>query len=728
MKQILQSLATGQTDVAEIPCPAVKPGHVLIRTTTSLISSGTERMLIDFSRSSMISKVKAHPDKVKQVMQKIRTDGLATTIAAIRSKLDQPIPLGYCNVGEVMEVGEGVTEFHVGQRVVSNGNHAEVVCIPKNLVAAIPEGVSDEEAAFTVLGAIAIQGVRLTQASVGENIVVAGLGLIGLITVQILRESGCRVMGIDMDARRCEMARAMGADAVVNLGAGEDPISAAQAFSRGQGVDAVILTAATKSSEPVHQAAEMCRKRGKIVLVGVTGLELDRSDFYEKEITFQVSCSYGPGRYDPTYEQGGQDYPLGFVRWTAKRNFEAVLDLIATQRLKLSSLVSHRLPFQQADAAYDLVQRGSEALGIMLQYPNWIERTNEALRERTVAHAVVQLEDAKRHIGTPKVAVIGAGNYAVSTLLPALKSCNAKLQSICSTTGVSSYQAAKRFGFAESTTDLAKLLASEGNNAVVISTRHDSHANLVIQALQEGKHVFVEKPLCLTRDELRDIQRAYDNAPGSPIVMVGFNRRFAPQVVKMKQLLGQVQAPKSILITVNAGYLPADHWTQDSKIGGGRIIGEGCHFVDLALHLAGAPVVSVQANAMGRAPGVETCEDKATILMQFADGSTATILYLANGHKSFPKERIEVFVNGRILQLDNFRKLSGFGWSNFRGMNLRRQDKGNATCIQAWINAISSGANSPIAFSELVAGAEATFQAAEAISESLGMKESKRAA
>ncbi|MDO9117854.1 MAG: bi-domain-containing oxidoreductase [Nitrospira sp.] len=668
-------------------------------------------MLVDFGKANFIEKARQQPEKVRMVLDKVKTDGIMPTLEAVRNKLDQPLPMGYCNVGTVLEVGAGVTGFSMGDRVASNGKHAEVVCIPKNLCAKIPDAVSDEAAAFTVIGAIGLQGIRLVQPTLGETVVVTGLGLIGLMTVQLLRAHGCRVLGLDYDTSKLDLARKLGAE-TVDLNQNADPVMAAMAFSRGRGVDAVIITASTKSNEPVHQAALMCRKRGRIVLIGVTGLELSRADFYEKELSFQVSCSYGPGRYDTRYEDEGQDYPFGLVRWTEQRNFEAVLDMLADDRLETEPLISHRIPFDQAVTAYDLISSRAPSLGIILQYPESDKASQPRLLARTIQ--LSETTPSGRHPGAPVVGCIGAGNYATQVLLPAFTSTGAILKSVVSSTGVSAAHAGRKFGFAEVSSDSKSVIESPDITTIVIATRHDSHAKLACAALKAGKHVFVEKPLAITREELETIIQTYEAAclkkEGTPpLLMVGFNRRFAPQIQKVKRLLNGVSDPKTFVMTVNAGNIPTEHWTQDRMIGGGRIIGEGCHFVDLLRFLAGSPIVSVQAMMMGAAARGTSRDDKATFTIEFADGSFGTVHYLANGHKSFPKERLEVFCGGRILQLDNFRKLQGYGWPGFKKMNLWQQDKGNAACAAAFIQAIREGTPSPIPFHELVEVSRATF-------------------
>jgi len=716
MKQILQNLRTGKTEVADVPCPARKPGEVLIRTTTTLVSVGTERMLVSFGQSSLLGKARAQPDKVRQVLDKMRTDGLIQTVEAVFNKLDQPLPLGYCNVGVVLEVGEQVSDFTVGDRVVSNGKHAEVVSVPRNLCSKIPAGVSDEDAAFTVIGAIGLQGIRLVQPTLGETVVVTGLGLIGLVTVQLLRAHGCRVLGIDYDPERLALAKGFGAE-VVNLSAGEDPIAAAQTLSRGRGVDAVLITASTESNEPVHQAAAMCRKRGRIVLVGVTGLELSRADFYEKELSFQVSCSYGPGRYDPTYEEKGIDYPFGFVRWTEQRNFEAVLDMLADQRLSLQPLISHRFPIDDAGRAYKLVVGSEPSLGILLKYAGPDELPDSVLRSRTIMvepSARTHAPPAQGILGAPSVGIVGSGNYATAVLIPAFKAAGARLRIVASSAGVSGVHAGRKFGFEATTTDTDSVFSDSTVDAVVIATRHDSHAALVQAALIAGKHVFVEKPLALSLEEL-DAIRTVNATRSDRMLMVGFNRRFAPHVQKIRSLLSEVVEPKVFVMTVNAGAIPESHWTQDRRLGGGRIAGEACHFIDLLRYLTGLPISGFQASSMGKAPGVATTDDKASITLEFEDGSIGTILYLANGHKSFPKERLEIFTSGRILQLDNFRRLNGFGWPGFNGMNLWRQDKGQKQCAAAFVRAVQTGGPSPIPLEELMEVSRVTIAVAGAL-------------
>ena len=512
MRQILQNLKTGVTELADVPCPRVGHGQLLIRTSRSLISAGTERMLVDFGKANLVEKARQQPDKVRMVLDKLRTDGVMPTLNAIRNKLDQPLPLGYCNAGAVVELGAGVTGFAVGDRVAGNGQHAEMVSVPVNLCARIPDAVTDEQAAFTVAGAVALQGIRLAQPTLGEAVVVTGLGLIGQIVVQLLRANGCRVLGIDLDPARLELARSFGAE-TVNLAGGEDPVAVAQRFSRGHGVDAVIVTAATRSSEPMHQAALMCRKRGRIVLVGVTGLELSRDDFFKKELSFQVSCSYGPGRYDPAYEDKGQDYPVGYVRWTEQRNFEAVLDALAAGHLNVGPLVSHRFALDQAESAYRVVGGSEPSLGILLEYPASSGDGKDTAARRVILAPEGPPGEAN---DSPGIAFVGSGNYAAAILIPAFKAAGARLLTVASSAGVSAVHAGKKHGFRDASTDSAAILADPDISAVVISTRHDSHARLVVEALDAGKHVFVEKPLCLTLEELASIEAIHATSESGP--------------------------------------------------------------------------------------------------------------------------------------------------------------------------------------------------------------------
>lgn len=707
MKQVLQDLAKGHSTLMTAPSPMVAYGKLLISTTHSLISAGTERMLVDFGKASYLEKARQQPEKVKMVLEKIKTDGLFTTIDAVRSKLAQPLPLGYCNVGVVTGVGREADGFKLGDRVVSNGPHADMVNVSKQLCAVIPDSVDDESAAFTVVASIGLQGIRLAQPTLGESFVVTGAGLIGLLTIQLLIAQGCRVLAIDFDDRKLQLAKQFGAE-ICCLAHGEDPVACGVKFSKGRGVDAVIITASTQSNDPVSQAAKMSRKRGRVILVGVTGLELKRADFYEKELSFQVSCSYGPGRYESAYEEQGLDYPIGFVRWTEQRNFEAILDLMAMGKLDISPLITHRYAFEEAENAYQTLTTDRSALGIMLRYTSNTKSRN--INE-------IRLNNRESFDATkPVLGFIGAGNYAARVLLPAFKKIGSQFHTIVTSGGINAAIHGMQTGFTKASTDCAALFENKEINTIVIATRHNSHARYVCEALKAGKNVFVEKPLAINLEELAEIETAYHLAnlmEKPPQLMVGFNRRFAPHIQRMKKLLQVVKEPKSFIMTMNAGAIPSEHWTQNPMVGGGRIIGEACHFIDLMRYLAGAEIISVQARRMGDTSGEGVVTDKAAVTLGFADGSFGTIHYLANGAASFPKERIEIFVAGRVLQLDNFRKLKGFGWPGFSKMTLWRQNKGQGECVKQYLSSIEQGLPSPIPISEIFEIAKISIQSAE---------------
>jgi len=708
MKQILQNISDGETLLVDVPCPKNTKSNILIATKKTVVSLGTERMLVDFGKASYINKAKQQPDKVKVVLNKVITDGLLTTVDAVRSKLDQPLPLGYCNAGVILE--SNVVGFEPGDRVVSNGNHAEVVRVPKNLCVKIPDNVDDESASFTVLSAVGLQGIRLIQPTMGECIVVTGLGLIGLLCVQMLRANGCRVLGIDFDPKKCAKAQEFGAE-TVDLFKGENPVIAAQGFSRGRGVDGVLITAATQSDEVIHQSAEMCRQRGRVVLIGVVGLNLRRDDFFKKEITFQVSASYGPGRYDSFYEDEGHDYPIGFVRWTEQRNFESVLDMMASGVLDVKSLITHRFDIENAIEAYGLLDN-TDTLGIVLNYPS---QDREILTKSKVELSNRVCKTINSTI--PCVGFIGAGNYASRTLIPAFKRAGAILDTLVTSGGVSGVHHGNKNKFYTTSTEVKDLWNNDRINTVSIATRHDAHAQQVVDALKSGKNVFVEKPLALTLDELDAIDKVYHEVNQSDTVrlMVGFNRRYARLIVKMKGLLSSHRTPKSIIMTVNAGAISREHWVQNSLIGGGRIVGEGCHFIDLMRHLIGYKISSFTATMMGNVPGIEMREDKVSITLSFEDGSFGTIHYLANGGSAFPKERVEVFCDDAVLQMDNYRVLTGYGWSGFKKMKLFKQDKGQNACARAFIESITNGQKPPISYEEIMESSRISIEVARSL-------------
>ncbi len=698
MRQIIQDMKSGQTILEEVPVPQVKSGSVLIKTSCSLVSLGTERMLVEFGKASLIDKARQQPDKVKQVLDKIKTDGVQPTIEAVFNKLGHPLPLGYCNSGTVVAIGNGVTEFKVGDRVASNGQHAEYVCVPKNLVAKIPENVSDEEAAFTVIGSIGLQGIRLINPQLGETVVVIGLGLIGLIAAQLLQANGCRVIGIDFDEEKVQLAREKNIIGI-NPTKGTDPVKYVLEETASYGADAILITASTKTDEVIHQAAEMSRKKGRIVLVGVIGLGLRRDDFYKKELSFQVSCSYGPGRYDDDYENRGIDYPLPFVRWTEKRNFETVLQAIAMGRIDVKSLITEEVKLDNYKEIYgDMRKHGS--IASIIKYPS-------DSKMRTVVEVTsLNFTGTKGQIG-----IIGAGNFTSATMLPALTKSKACIRYIASAQGLSAKILAKKVGAKRATSDYHEILKDDVVDLVMITTRHNLHAPMVLDALYAGKHVFVEKPLCLNQKELGEIVTAYQMAQKNGVTLtVGFNRRFSSFAVKMKELAGK--GVKNIIATMNAGFIPSEVWVHDLKTGGGRIIGEACHFIDLCSFLTDSIVTSVCMNAMGENPEENT--DNASILLRYKDGSNAVINYFANGSKSYSKERVEIYTQEKTLVLDNWRELKGYGCKGFTKMK-KSMDKGHTTQFSLLNERMLRGGEALIPFCSIINTTKASFACIESL-------------
>jgi predicted dehydrogenase/threonine dehydrogenase-like Zn-dependent dehydrogenase len=704
LKQVLQNLRTGVIELADVPCPMVRAGHLLVQTTCSLISPGTERSLVEFGQAGLLGKARAQPDKVRQVLERIRSDGLLPTLETVFSRLDEPLPLGYCNVGRVIEVGAGVTSFRIGDCVASNGPHAEIAHVPATLAARAPDGVDDEAAAFTVLGAIALHGVRLTRPTFGESFAVIGLGLVGLLVAQFLRGHGCRVIGMDTNASRCAHAKSFGCEAIA-VEAGMDPVHSVKAFTGGSGVDGVVIAASAESDEVIHQAAQMCRKRGRIVLVGVVGLSLRRSDFYEKELTFQVSCSYGPGRHDPAYESGRGDYPVPYVRWTAARNFEAVLNALAERRIEVASLISHRVPHSRAAQAYAESLTDPKTLGIVLAYPQ-----QPAPTERTI---VLRPRVAQRSEGcTPVVGMIGAGQFAKHVLLPAIRKSGAAIRFVASATGVSGVHAARKFDAEQTTTDYREVLDDSSINVVFIATRHGDHARLTAEAVKKGKHVFVEKPLAIDAEGVDQVRRAHEARPDLHI-MVGFNRRFAPHALKVRQMLANRVQPVAARVTVNAGEIAEEHWARDPLQGGGRVVGEACHFVDLLMFLVGSPIRQVHAAAV-EAGNRRTPSETMTIHLLFADGSIGAIDYWCNGPRSFPKERVEIFSEKRAVVIENWRRLQSYDWPGMPRMRMR-QDKGYTQEISSFLRRVAEGGMPLVPFEDLELVSEATFAAVQSV-------------
>ena len=682
MKQIIQSFKTGETQLLEVPSPKVQKGAVLIRTTESLVSLGTERMLVTFGKSNLISKAKQQPDKVKQVINKIKSEGLITTLNSVSNKLEQPLPLGYCNVGEIIEVGSGVEGLKIGDRVASNGPHAEIVCVPQNLVSRIPDDVTNHEATFTVIGSIGLQGIRLLKPSYGETIVVYGLGLIGLLTAQLLMANGATVIGIDIDDTKLNLAEKWGVSCFNSRRA--DSVEFVNEETNGIGADGVIITASNKSEDIISQVAQMTRKRGRVILVGDINLNLSRADFYKKELKFQVSCSYGPGRYDRNYEEGGQDYPLEYVRWTEKRNFDAVLMALKNKKLIVNDMISEVVDINDYQKIYDGIER-SKSVASILSY----SKTDLSTRQE----CSLKLNSFESEHGT--IGIIGSGNFTKMTLLPNIIKSKPSIKYIASLGGVTGTALAKKYGIANSTTDYKLILEDESVSLVIISTRHDSHAELILECLNSGKDVFVEKPLAIKLselDEIVELHKARDQ-----VVTVGFNRRFSPHSIKIKEIIGDSQI--SVIANMNAGSIPKDSWVHDMDIGGGRIIGEACHMIDLISFLTGSKVESVCMQALGENPKNNT--DNANILLKYKNGSIGVINYFSNGSKSYSKERVEVYFREKTIVMDNFIETKGYGINGFNRLKTKI-DKGHYNQFTLLNDRVRSGGPALIPFDEVV--------------------------
>jgi predicted dehydrogenase/threonine dehydrogenase-like Zn-dependent dehydrogenase len=709
--QILQNVRDGRLTVKAIPEPLVRAGQVLVANARSVISAGTEKMVIDLAQKSLLGKARERPDLVHQALRKLKTDGFVKTITQVFTKLNDPVGLGYSSAGVVLAVGAGVQGFKPGDRVASNGPHAGIVCVPKNLCALVPEGVPLEQAAFATLGSIALQGVRLARLGLGETVLIIGLGLIGQIAVKLLKAQGCRVLGTDLDASKCALAMQMGADyAHSTLDAGE-----VTHRTRGLGADAVLITAATKSDEPIELAAHAVRAKGRVVAVGAVGLNLPRQPFYLKEAEVVVSCSYGPGRYDSNYEQGGHDYPPGYVRWTEQRNMQAILDLIGSGRLDVGPLISHRFTIEEAQAAYELIERGTAPyLGIVLIH-------SDVPPERRQTRLDWKVQPAR---GTLGVGCLGAGNFARMVLLPALrKNAGLHLRLLCSAGGLSAAHDGERFGFEAVTTDEDAVFRDSSVHVVFAITRHHLHAGQVLKALRAGKHVFVEKPLALTIEEITEIEAALLDSPSpKPLLMVGFNRRFAPATRAVKDFFAPVQEPLTISVRFNAGAIPADHWTQNENVGGGRIIGEACHAIDLATYLAGSPPVRVFAESVGGSHAPAITDDQCFITLRHANGAISSIAYLAGGDKAFPKERVEVLGGGRVGVIEDFREVITCAGGKTKRTRTWDQDKGHRDEVDAFARSLNKGEAAPIAWEELRAVSLAAILAVRSIREGIPLE------
>jgi predicted dehydrogenase/threonine dehydrogenase-like Zn-dependent dehydrogenase len=699
MKQIVQDMQHGNTDLIEVPAPIVADGEILIKSSVSLVSLGTERMLVKFGKSSYLQKAKQQPDKVKQVLDKMRTDGIRPTVETVFNKLSHPLPLGYCNVGVIVEVGFGVKSFKVGDRVVSNGNHAEYVSVPENLIAKIPDSVSDESAAFTVVGAIALEGIRLCNPTFGESIVVIGLGLIGLLTSELLIANGAHVIAYDLDSDKVALAKSMGVDAFKG---GGDVVNKVNELTDNIGADAVLITASASGDQIIHDAANMCRKRGRIVLLGVVGLNIRRDDFYAKELTFQVSCSYGPGRYDDDYERKGKDYPLPYVRWTEKRNFEAFLSALDRNQISVDKFISEKFPLEEYERIYNDMERPGNIASLLIY-------VDHADSQKTIL-----VDPIYSGSSDDSIVIVGAGNFVSSTILPALKKTIANIQYIVSAGGLNASILAKKHNISNASTSFDDVLRDDSINLCIISTRHNLHAAQTVSALRHGKNVFVEKPLCLNVDELEMIIK--EQKKSQKMVVVGFNRRFSPLAQKARNLIGDGLI--NINATMNAGHIPPESWVHDQIVGGGRIVGEACHYIDLCSYFTNSMVSAVCMNSLGSSMNEMT--DNATILLKYENGSQATINYFANGSRSYAKERVELFSQGRTVIIENWRKLHTYGIKEkgFSG----KQQKGHNEQFQLLVERIKNSGAPLIQFSSIINTTRASFAALQSLREQRWVK------
>ncbi|MCA1899376.1 MAG: bi-domain-containing oxidoreductase [Chloroflexi bacterium] len=709
MKQLLQYVKNGQTVVEEIPVPTPREGQALVKVAASLVSAGTERMVVEFAEKSLVGKARSRPDLVRQTLDKAKREGVMPTVQAVFNRLDQPMALGYSSAGTIVALGKNMQGFKVGQRVACAGGgyatHAEYNVVPRNLLTPLPKNVDFESAAFTTLGAIALHGFRLAEPQLGENVAVIGLGLLGLMTIQFAAAAGCNVLGIDLDPKRIKLAEGFGLRAVARPQAE----SAAQAFTANRGFDSVIICADTSSNDPVELAGVIARDRAKVVATGAVGLNFPRKVYYEKEISFINSRSYGPGRYDSNYEEDGSDYPIGYVRWTEGRNFQAVVEMMASNKLRVAGLISHRFPIEEGVKAYEVItgKRKEPFLGVLLTYPQ------EQAPSAPVSRVTFKPLDAGKR-DTVKLGVLGAGLYANATLLPVLKNHkDFELIGVASSGGLHAQHSGKKFGFQYAASSDDEIINDPNVNAVAILTRHDSHADLVVKALKADKHVFVEKPLAVSSKQLEQVGKALVAHPSS-LVAVGFNRRFSPLAQQLHSSLAARREPLHAHYRINAGYIPLNHWTQDPDLGGGRIVGEACHFIDLITFLAGAPPVRVRAYALP--DGGKYREDNVSMTFTFPDGSIGVVDYLANGDKSFPKERLEVFCEGMIAVLDDYVSLTTVRGGR-KTVQRGAQDKGWKAEMDAFAGAIKNGKEPPIPYDQLIGVAKAAFAALQSLRE-----------
>ena len=700
MKQLIQSYKTGELGVYEVPAPICGENGVLVRTITSLVSAGTEKMIVDLAKKSLFGKAKARPDLVKQVVNKMKQEGVKNTLEKVFTKLDTPIPLGYSCVGEVVKVGAKVTGISVGDRVACGGagyaNHSEINYVPRNLFVKVPKNVSDADASFVTVGSIALQGIRQTNPTLGEKVVVMGLGLLGQITVQLLKANGCKVLGTDFDPRKLELAKKLGADEVCSP---DEVIDKAKLFTNGNGADAVVIAASTSSSQPIADAGEISRIKGRVIVVGLVGMDIPRTEYYKKELELKLSMAYGPGRYDPKYEEQGIDYPFAHVRWTEGRNFEAFLDLVDEGKITPSEMVTHEYEFENALTAYDLLEDKikEDYLGILLNYKE----------EYSLKSELVKISDATIKSNELNIGLIGAGNFTKSVIIPNLKKIkNANLVGLCTATGVSAHSTGNKHNFKYITTDYQELLKNNDINTVFITTRHNDHGEKVLTSLKADKNVFVEKPLAILESELEEIKDFYANSDKKPVLQVGYNRRFAPLVQAMKKEAGDL--PMSINYRVNAGVIPKDVWVQDPAVGGGRIIGEACHFIDTCTFLIGSLPESVFASCVTKPDQSIPDEDNVSITIKYQNGSTAVINYYAFGNNQLPKEYIELFAPDLAMTMDNFRELEIFKGGKSKKYKNSNQDKGFKGEFTALKTAVEKG-ELAISFDEMYSTSKLTF-------------------
>ena len=705
MKQLLQHIKNGKTVIEDVPVPTPREGQALVKISASLVSAGTERMVIEFAEKSYLGKARSRPDLVKQTLDKAKREGVLPTVQTVFNRLDQPMALGYSSAGTIVALGKNMQGFKVGQRVACAGGgyatHAEYNVVPRNLLTPLPKNVDFESAAFTTLGAIALHGFRLAEPQLGENVAIIGLGLLGLLTIQLAAAAGCNVLGIDLDPKRIKLASSLGLQAVSRSQAE----SASAAFTANRGFDSIIICADTSSNDPIELAGVIARDRAKVVATGAVGLNIPRKIYYEKELAFINSRSYGPGRYDSNYEENGNDYPIGYIRWTEGRNFQAVVDLLSSRKLKVESLISHRFDIEEGVNAYEVItgKKKESFLGVLLTYP---ERKMKEERKITFN---VQRSTSNEIV---KLGVLGAGLYANATLLPVIKNNkDFELVGIASSGGLHAQHSGKKFGFQYATSSEDEIINDKNINTVAILTRHDSHSDLVVKALKAGKNVFVEKPLAITSNQLSVISKQL-KANSQSLLTVGFNRRFSPLAQSLKSQISNLQEPKYLHYRVNAGYIPLTHWTQDPALGGGRIIGEACHFIDTLTFLVGAAPVSVTAHALPN--NGKYREDNVSMTFTFPDGSLGVVDYLANGDKSYPKEKLEVFCEGMVAVLDDYVSLVTVK-DGKKKEERGAQDKGWKAEMAAFVESIKSGKEAPILYEQIVGVTKSTFAAVESL-------------